>query len=302
MGKGRSLELFFVDGTPDGLVSAEMFNWTGHVLQVPRIRLRDALKREETTRTGIYILLGETEDGALAYIGETDDVGKRLREHAKSKPWWDRAILITSANDLLHKAHVSYLEAKLVKIATDAGQCPLENGNAPTGATLPEAAVANMESYVENLLVILPALKVDIFTNKIRPSVDEDRRMDATPTTTPRFELRLPKTQSQAFAELTNDEFVVLKGSKARATWVGKGSADSGYNKLRDRLVTTGVIAPDGAEYVFRDNYAFASVSAAAAVILGRASNGRIEWKVSGSSRTYADWEVENINEESGPK
>ncbi len=30
--QGRSLELFFIDGKPDGMRTAEVFNWTGHVL------------------------------------------------------------------------------------------------------------------------------------------------------------------------------------------------------------------------------------------------------------------------------
>jgi len=27
---GKSLELFFVDGKPDGMLTAEVFNWTGY--------------------------------------------------------------------------------------------------------------------------------------------------------------------------------------------------------------------------------------------------------------------------------
>ena len=33
--KGRSLELYFIDGRPDGMLTAEVFNWTGHVLSRP---------------------------------------------------------------------------------------------------------------------------------------------------------------------------------------------------------------------------------------------------------------------------
>ncbi len=31
MSQGRSLRLFLVDGTPNGLLTAEIMNWTGHV-------------------------------------------------------------------------------------------------------------------------------------------------------------------------------------------------------------------------------------------------------------------------------
>ncbi|MEZ5751520.1 MAG: hypothetical protein R3D60_05985 [Paracoccaceae bacterium] len=33
---GRSLELYFIDGRPDGMLTAEVFNWTG---QGPRIQI-----------------------------------------------------------------------------------------------------------------------------------------------------------------------------------------------------------------------------------------------------------------------
>lgn len=30
--RGQSLELYFIDGAPDGMLTAKIFNWTGHVL------------------------------------------------------------------------------------------------------------------------------------------------------------------------------------------------------------------------------------------------------------------------------
>lgn len=44
MSAGRSLELFFVDGNPEGMLTAEVFNWTSHVLRIPRTRLPDGLR------------------------------------------------------------------------------------------------------------------------------------------------------------------------------------------------------------------------------------------------------------------
>ena len=44
-----TLELFFIDGKPDGMLTAEVFGWTGHLLMAPRLRLADALKRRKLT-------------------------------------------------------------------------------------------------------------------------------------------------------------------------------------------------------------------------------------------------------------
>ena len=64
---GRSLELYFIDDRPDGMLTAEVFNWTGHVLRSPRTRLAGALKRPEASRTGVYVLIGERDGEPLAY-------------------------------------------------------------------------------------------------------------------------------------------------------------------------------------------------------------------------------------------
>lgn len=58
MSKGRSVRIYLVDGSATGLITAEIVNWTGHLLVGPRTRLDAALKREELKRTGAYLLYG----------------------------------------------------------------------------------------------------------------------------------------------------------------------------------------------------------------------------------------------------
>ena len=58
---GKQIRLFLVDGTPGGLTTAEITNWTGHVFSARRSDLADLLKREEAQRTGVYFLLGDDE-------------------------------------------------------------------------------------------------------------------------------------------------------------------------------------------------------------------------------------------------
>jgi len=52
--KPQSLELFFIDGKPDGMLTAEVFNWTGHVLMTPRTQLSAALKRSKSNQNWYY--------------------------------------------------------------------------------------------------------------------------------------------------------------------------------------------------------------------------------------------------------
>lgn len=293
--KGRSLELYFIDGKPDGMLTAEVFNWTGHVLMTPRTQISEALARKEARYTGVYLLLGDKDGEPCAYIGEAEDISDRIRSHDARRDWWTTAVLITSAANNLNKAHVKYLEARLVEIARAIGKVPLENGNTPPRSSLSEAGQANMESFLDYLLMVLPALRIDMFLSS--------RRASPTVITAPTqpllegaFELNLRKHGIIAHAQVRDGEFVVQAGSTARSEWAGVGSEQTSYAALHGELLRTGVLVPQANVNVFTSDYAFASPSAAAAVVCGRPSNGTLEWKVKGESATYKEWEARRLS------
>lgn len=293
MNKGRSLELYFVDGRPDGMLTAEVFNWTGHVLRIPKIRLPDGLKRLEAKQTGVYVLLGQDENGSLAYIGEAENMADRLRQHASQKDWWDEAVLVTTAGDGLHKAHVKYLESRLVEIAKDAGVMRLENGNIPPKASLNEAATANMESFLDTLHMVLPAIRVDLFQTQKRPSIDVKSILKE-----PELKLVLTaqKRKLTATAIVVDNEIVVQAGSQITTEWVGNKKYQQNYQNRHKDLISSDIVEKGHPLSTFKENFAFSSPSTAAAILLGRSANGRIEWKLP-NGQTYADWEAEQLEE-----
>tara|TARA_R110002072_G_scaffold284396_2_gene448429 strand:- start:18853 stop:19194 length:342 start_codon:yes stop_codon:yes gene_type:complete len=65
----QSLELFFIVGKPDGMLIAEVFNWTGHVLMTPRTQLSAAPWCAEARYTRVYLLPGEDDNGMLLHVG-----------------------------------------------------------------------------------------------------------------------------------------------------------------------------------------------------------------------------------------
>lgn len=80
--------------------------------------------------------------------------------------------------------------------------------------------------------------------------------------------------------------FYVLKGSEARKTATDEKHT---YTKnLRPQLFESGII--DSKSFLFTQDYEFSSLSAAGAVILGRACNGKKEWKHVDSIQTYGEW------------
>ena len=292
--RGRSLELFFIDGRPDGMLTAEVFNWTGHVLRVPRTQIVEGLARPETGYTGIYVLIGDKEGAPLAYIGEAEEMRSRLKEHIIRRDWWDYAILITSASNNLHKAHVKYLESRMVEIAREVAAIPLENGNTPPRSSLSEAAISNMEGFIETLLMVLPAIRVDMFLKKTRrPEANPAGKDQAADP--PVFEFKMPRHNLTATAILKGGEMIVQAGSAARYEWVGEPRHATNYSHLYSELVAGGVLALNGDCRTFTQDYAFTSPSAAAAVVSGRSANGRTSWVLKSTGQTYADWEEAQV-------
>ena len=287
---GRSLELFFIDGEPDGLLTAEVFNWTGHVLSTPRTQLAKALKRPEARHTGVYVLLGERDGEDVAYIGEGENVADRIKSHDTKKDWWERAVLVTTTGNALNKAHVQYLEARLLEKARRAKRVILDNAAAPSVPGINEAAQSNMESFLDQLFVVFPAIRVDVFSEQTRESKPARELEDAV-----RFQLELKKENIRATAILEGSEFVVQAGSLARFDWIGDRKHQTPYWKLHDNLVEQGVLESHGTVRRFTSNYAFSSTSAAGAVVTGRSTAGPIAWKEVATGMTYKDWEASRL-------
>lgn len=289
---GRSLQLYFVDGRPDGMLTAEVFNWTGHVLMAPRTQIADALRRSEARHTGVYLLLGEREGSPLCYIGEAEDLASRIQGHVHKKDWWTDAVLITSSADSLHKAHVKYLEARMVEEAKKIGRIRLENGNMPPRSSLSEADVSNMEAFLDTLRMVLSAVRVDLLLEKRRPSVTAESLPEN--TSRARFVYESPKHSLRATATLENGEFVVHAGSLARREW--SGTDNHSYRVLHAELIANGVLIQGEKFCTFDENYAFASPSAAGAVVVGRATNGPKNWKLEADGRSYREWESDELD------
>ena len=140
----------------------EVSNWTGKALAAPRTELDDLLLREESGSAGIYFLLGhDPENGdALAYIGEAEVIRDRLKQH-KAKDFWNSVVVFVSKDENLTKAHIRYLENRLLTDAKKAGRYRLENSNS-TNPKLPESDREDMEVFLSRVQQVLPVLGSDL--------------------------------------------------------------------------------------------------------------------------------------------
>jgi hypothetical protein len=285
---GTSIRLYLADGRADGFRLVEKSNWTGLGLVSSRSDYPRVRKRDEYTRPGVYLLTGPPSGTGLKdqlYIGEADDVRDRVDQHLKNKEFWTAVVAFTSKDENLNKAHVRYLEARLVQLASKAGRVKLLNGTVPALPKLSEADRADMEAYLREMLVILPLLGVVAF---------EEIDTQAPPAN----QLHLKGKGAQATGADTPEGFVVFEGSLARIDSVP--SIHAYMAAQRERLRAEGVLVPDGGHLRFTRAHLFDSPSTAAGVILGRTANGRIEWK-NASGQTLKDMQEAALQETSSP-
>jgi hypothetical protein len=275
-----TLHIFVPDGDPDGLRLVERSNWNGKAVIFPRALYPQVRGRPEFQQIGVYLLLGPREqgDGETIYIGEGDPVRPRFEGHYAKKDFWTRAVFFVAGPGQLNKADVQYLEALLVSRARAAKRVPLENVNTPTEPTMSEHDRAAMDVFLANLLGVLPVLGIHAFEQSpLRSAKGETtaltcqaRGVMATGHDTPQGFV----VQAGSFS--TKDEVPSLKERFPNVI------------ELRADLLKSGVLVSQDDNLRFTQDYTFNSPSLASAVVLGRSSNGRTDWK-DGSGRTLKE-------------
>ena len=172
----------------------------------------------------------------------------------------------------MNKAHVRYLEARLIDLARDARQWELDNGTQPASPPLSEADRADAEWFLAEMLVIFPLLGIDAFEVA---SEQARRKSPGTPGESPL--LFLKERGAHAQGREVADGLVFFEGSIARASEVK--SIHDYLSDLRRQLEDRGVLRPEGDDLVFTQDFRFSSPSTAAGVLVGGSANGRRAWK-----------------------
>jgi hypothetical protein len=303
--RGRTLKLYLVDGTPSGVITAELGVSSVRAAMASRTALPELIRREEATRTGIYLLVGPDPDlptRQLVYVGEGDQVRSRLACHDadEDKEFFNRAVLIVSKDENLTKAHGRYLESRIIAAVRGAGRAKLVNGTQPPFKGLPEAEIADMERVLDEIEILLPVLGFDVLRPAGREAglqFKEASEISPSAQTSPMAAAVFSFTESgtDATAREATDEFVVLTGSLARAHEVP--SCGEAIRRRRAQLLTDGVLLPtdDGKLLRFTSDTAFDSPSGAAGVVRGGNVSGNQYWKHATTGETYRDWRKRQI-------
>lgn len=261
-----SINIHFPTGKTDDICFVQKSNWSGRGIVCPAaLILKNVTRVDDFGQAGIYILEGPSGISGIPdiYIGEADPVGARILDHYKKKDFWIRVIVFTSKDSSLNKAHVKYLEFRLIAIAQSVRRSNLLNKALPNPPSLSDVDKADVESFLDVMLSILPNLGLMAFTKPLTPANGKIR-------------LAIQRKNIIAYGRESHKGFLVFKGSQAvrcstRSLW-------NWLSEDRERLINQGVLVENGVGYLFSEDCLFKSPSWAAGVVLGSNSSGQTVW------------------------
>jgi len=264
-----TVKIFFVDGEPDSIRTAEISNWTGKAVAGPRSRLNSLLTRPEADKPGVYFLMGVNPESGYnrVYVGQAESIQTRIKGHI-DRDFWTNLLFFESKDGNLTRAHVQYLEGQLIDMIKRADRYELENSQA-SRSHLPESDRADMNVFLQRVELLLSSLGL----NFLKPVPDSRG------TSQLAGQLECSIKNVRAVGRRTDEGFLVLKGSEAVLQERPSSKKYPSPSNMRSDLLSSGVLVARDDRLVFARDHQFSSPSAAASVIHGGHANGLTAWK-----------------------
>ena len=301
--ENSKIEINMLDGDPNGMRIAEMPRFRTLALAFRRNQL-GRLRRDNSwidERTGVYFLIGPEKNdnhSFTAYIGESENVGKRLSNHLsgnhRSNNNWADTVLVTRNDDWLTVAHGRYAESRLIRGVSNNPRWRLVNNKIPSenAGNIRASDKPEVDDFVLQAKTLVSCLGWDLF-RKPHGHLDQKTLEDQEQgvfkdADAPKFIMQGQGYSAEMVID-TSGNFIVRKKSKIRIK--ENDSLQSIYKEIRKSLIADGILKRQDGAFVLTSDYSFSSVSAAAAVVKGTSETGRRAWKVEGEKTTYAEWE-----------
>ena len=279
--RGKSINLYLMDGTPTGRIKVTLANWTGVAYKIPRTDLEKCKDLDILRQSGVYFLFGTSDDTGdnVVYVGQAgvrkngEGLLYRLQEHRRNpdKDYWTEAVVFTTSNNSFGPTEISYLENRFVSLSLDAKRYAVKNGNDPSPGNITEEKESELEEFIDYAKIVMGTLGHKIFERLVSaPARAIENGSSA--ENTPFILFKLNQGQADAKGQLTSDGFVILKESRIQTKTTP--SCPKHAKKAREQNVSA--IGGDGtllADILLR------SPAEAACFVTGTSINAREAWK-----------------------
>lgn len=281
--RGKSINLFLMDGEASGRIKCTLANWTGIAYKIPRTELDRCKERKDLKQSGVYFLFGtsDTTGKGVVYIGQAgarkkgEGILNRLQEHKRNpeKDYWTEAIVFTTSNDSFGPTEISYLENRFCNLALEAKRYEVKNGNDPIPGNITEEKECEMEEFIDYAKVIMGTLGHKLFEPLAK--ITDEKKLGEDVINEDIGQLYLQRTVTgvrkvEAMGRQTSEGFVVLAGSHISPIDDDTIPAVLKEKRKQISLDDEGNLAED---------MLFSSPSYAAMFAIGKSANGLTSWK-----------------------
>jgi hypothetical protein len=249
MPHGKVVDLYLVNGTPSGIITATLSNWPAKAIKIDYEDLK-ATSRTDVEQTGLYYLY-DTNRSLLA-SGTATNLKQELLAHKQS---FTTALLFVD------------LDTSKVSLQSILPIAPAQH--------LSEFQSVIVEEIQDNITILTNVLG---YAHSVEPVASvQPKQVQAEQSIQPvqaePVYFYIISAEANATAKETEEGFLVLKGSKLRETMAP--SFPDKYRLMREELQQAGKLADN----ITQEDVLFASPSGASAFVQGRSSNGKEEWK-----------------------
>ena len=293
--RGKSINLFLMDGDPSGRIKCTLANWTGIAYKIPRTELDKCKGRNDLSQSGVYFLFGMSDQTSenVVYIGQAgvrkngEGLLCRLQEHKRTpdKDYWTEAVVFTTSNNSFGPTEISYLENRFTNMAVAAKRYLVKNGNDPTLGNITEEKESELEEFIDYSKIVMGTLGHKIFEPLTQSmSIASVANLTAEADN---LVFYIKRSGSNAQARLTSEGLVVLTGSTIRKDTVPScpDYAKSAREDNKDYIDEDSILQKD---------VLFKTPSGASSFVLGAPTNGNVEWKTE-DGKTLKDIEASEV-------
>ncbi len=275
--RGFSIRTFLADGSTDSLQIIDHSQWIGRGVAVPRATLEEHLDRDELTGNGVYMLVGTSHETGCEriYVGQTGNLHDNI-DRVRAKGFWTRMIAFSTDSARLNRGHADYIEARLLEIIRENRSAEMDNTKTPSVPKLSEPDRADADYFIDQMTQVASIVGV--------------RALSPAPEAAPGTPMqRLTGNGAEAKGYEAQGKFVVAEGSMA--TRSETNGCPGHVLDLRNSLILRGVLAEEGKQLRFTQDYAFDHAAQAAQVVLGDAGD-ESSWKGGASSQSTSKEEA----------
>ncbi len=272
-----------------GWIKVEKDNYN-EVYKIPYSSIKDGRNCPQIkNRFIVYILQGITVDSKdYIYVGKsTKGLEDRPGSHeSKYSDWTYCYILTRHDSKFLNDGVIQYLEDSIRRRVDLCSDYFINTTNKTSSNTANDRDIENSEEYLKDIYQRLFVLGLDLSqpkAKKIDDFVNGENEINQQPKKRVRkakgdceyYYLEAKKSSARAKAIIHDDGKITVLSKSVINPETQKSFLQHHYMPLRQKLIEDRVIIGN----TFVEDYTFSSVSAAAAVILGRSAAGPVEWK-----------------------